>query len=87
MKALIAVALLSVSFSAFADQQCQYYGNQVVCRDMPGYRDAQVNSQIPLMGNQQSLSSIMQQAQQMRSQQLQNQFYEQQLQQLQQRNR
>jgi hypothetical protein len=50
-RSLIAVALLSISVSAQADQQCSYIGQQVVCRDMPSYRDAQIDAQIPLMNN------------------------------------
>ena len=75
MKKLLVIAILSLSSaSVFADQQCSYYAGQMVCRDHPSYRDAQVNSSIPLQGNYQSLGSILQNAQNMRNQQLQNQL-------------
>lgn len=88
MKKLIVIAVLSLSAAtASADQQCSYYAGQMVCRDQPSYRDAQVNSSIPLQGSYQSLGSMLQNAQNMRNQQLQNQLMEQQLRQLQQNNR
>jgi hypothetical protein len=51
MKIALVAALFFLSLPALADQQCQFYGNQVVCRDVPGYRDAQVDARIPLMRN------------------------------------
>jgi|GEM_PF-6223466 len=81
---LLAIALLAVSIPAQADQQCQYIGQQVVCRDMPSYRDAQIDARIPLMGNNQNpdLIGAYQRGQQIRNQQLQNEIMQMQVEQM-----
>jgi hypothetical protein len=78
-RSLIAVALFAISIPALADQQCSYIGQQVVCRDMPSYRDAQVNAQIPLMGNNNNpdLVGAYQRGQQIRQQNMELQLMQQ----------
>jgi hypothetical protein len=78
-RSLIAVALFAVSISAQADQQCSYIGQQMVCRDMPSYRDAQIDARIPSMGNNNNpdLARAYQQGQQIRQQNMELQLMQQ----------